>query len=226
MEQGLAGLENLAGIPGTVGAASVQNIGAYGLELADCFHTLTAYDVEERVIRSFGRRECGFGYRQSIFKGAGRYIILDATLALPQPWRPILSYSGLDMLPETVSPRGAMERVLTLRREKLPDWRTLGNAGSFFHNPVVTPQVAERIPAMPRYPQADGSVKLSAAWLIEDCGLKGYREGKAGVYDRHALIIVNHGGATFADVSGLASTIRSAVMERFGIALVQEPIAI
>lgn len=226
VEQGLGGLENLAGIPGTVGAAPVQNIGAYGLELADRFHILTAYDVEKRSVRSFRRQDCGFGYRQSIFKGSARYIILNVTLALPRVWLPILTYRGLDTLPMPVSARDVMDRVLALRREKLPDWRTLGNAGSFFHNPVVWPQVAASIPGVPRYPHSDGAVKLSAAWLIEACGLRGYREGKAGVYDRHALILVNHGGATFTDISALASTIRAAVMERFGIALVQEPVTI
>ncbi len=226
VEQGVGGLEGLAGIPGTAGAAPVQNIGAYGLELADRFHALTAYDVVDRRVRSFTREECGFGYRQSIFKTTSRYVILSVTLALPQPWRPILTYKGLDTLPPDATPETVSARVLKLRAEKLPDWRVLGNAGSFFHNPVVDAGLAERISGAQRYSQADGRVKLSAGWLIEACGLRGHRAGAAGIYDGHALIIVNHGGATFAEVSGLASTVCSAVMERFGVMLTQEPITI
>lgn len=224
--QGLGGLENLAGIPGTVGAAPIQNIGAYGIELKDRFEALTAYDVVDRKLRTFGREDCRFSYRQSIFKTTDRYVVLDVTFALPQPWRPVLDYKGLDSLSADASAREIMDRVLELRREKLPDWRVLGNAGSFFHNPVVRADVAAGIAGGPRYPQADGTLKLSAAWLIEACGLKGVREGRAGVHAGHALIIVNHGGATFDEVSRLASTITATVRERFGIDLVQEPITI
>ncbi|HWJ88829.1 MAG TPA: UDP-N-acetylmuramate dehydrogenase [Pelagibacterium sp.] len=226
VDQGLGGLESLAGIPGTVGAAPVQNIGAYGLELADRFHSLTAYDLEDKRIRSFSRDACGFGYRQSLFKAAPRYVILDVTLALPQPWRPILTYRGLDTLSADLTPAEISAQVLRLRGEKLPDWRQLANAGSFFHNPVVDAEKAAAITGAPRFPQADGRVKLSAGWLIEACGLKGHRVGAAGIYDHHALIVVNHGGASFADVSALATTVRSAVQERFGIGLIQEPITL
>lgn len=224
--QGLGGLENLAGIPGTVGAAPVQNIGAYGVELQDRFVSLTAWDTVGGQPVTFGFEPCGFGYRQSIFKTTDRYIILDVTLSLPRPWYPVLDYKGLYDLPGNADPRRVMERVLDLRRRKLPDWRVLGNAGSFFHNPVVSASVANGIAGAPRHAQADGTVKLSGAWLIEACGLKGVREGKAGVYDGHALIIVNHGGATFANVSRLASRVREAVRERFGVVLEQEPITV
>lgn len=225
IEQGIAGLENLAGIPGTVGAAPVQNIGAYGVELSDRLDALTVWDSVEQRERRFERDECQFSYRQSLFKRSGnRFIVLDVTFALPSSWVPVLSYPGLDSLPSDADAGTIMERVVSVRRSKLPDWHVLGNAGSFFHNPVVQPDVAEAIEGVPRYPQADGSVKLSAAWLIDACGLKGYREGPAGIYDKHALIIVNHGGATYRDVAKLASHIKQSVLDRFGIALVQEPI--
>lgn len=225
VSQGIGGLENLAGIPGTVGAAPIQNIGAYGLELADRFHALTAWDSVDHRERRFDRDECQFSYRQSLFKQAGaRFIVLDVTLALPQDWTPVLTYAGLDKLPPDVDAATIMERVLAIRRSKLPDWHVLGNAGSFFHNPVVQPDVADTIAGAPRYPQPDGRVKLSAAWLIDACGLKGHQEGGAAVHRDHALIIVNQGGATYADIRKLASTIKQAVQERFGVALTQEPI--
>ncbi|RYG59985.1 MAG: UDP-N-acetylmuramate dehydrogenase [Alphaproteobacteria bacterium] len=223
--QGLGGLENLVEIPGTVGAAPIQNIGAYGLEIADRFESLTAYDLEEGRLRVFTREECGFGYRQSVFKQlGGRYVVIVVTLALPKVWKPILSYAGLDSLPADVDATTVMERVAALRASKLPDWRVLGNAGSFFHNPVVTAEVADGIAGVPRYPQADGTVKLSAAWLIDACGLKGHRDGPVGVYAGHALILVNHGGAAYRDIGRLAGTVREAVEERFGVKLVQEPL--
>ncbi|RYG60103.1 MAG: UDP-N-acetylmuramate dehydrogenase [Alphaproteobacteria bacterium] len=222
---GLGGLENLVEIPGTVGAAPIQNIGAYGLEIADRLHSLTAYDLEEGKLRVFMRDECGFGYRQSMFKKLdGRYVVLVVTLALPKVWQPILSYAGLDSLPADVDAVTVMERVAALRASKLPDWRVLGNAGSFFHNPVVTAEAADGIAGVPRYPQADGTVKLSAAWLIDACGLKGYRDGPVGVYAGHALILVNHGGAAYRDIARLAQTIREAVRAKFAVELVQEPL--
>lgn len=225
VSQGLGGLENLAGIPGTVGAAPIQNIGAYGLELADRFQSLTAWDSVDRRERVFERDECWFSYRQSLFKqSGGRFVVLDVTLALPRHWTPVLSYAGLDSLPPGVDAATVMQRVLAIRRSKLPDWHVLGNAGSFFHNPVVPPEVADNIAGVPRYPQPDGRVKLSAAWLIDACGLKGHQQGQAAVHKDHALIIVNRGGATYADVSTLAATIKRAVAERFGVALTQEPI--
>lgn len=223
--QGVPGLENLAGIPGTVGAAPVQNIGAYGVELADRFVSLTAWDTIDHQERRFDRQACQFSYRQSLFKQtAGRFIVLDVTFALPPTWTPILSYPGLDTLPTDADAATIMERVLSLRRSKLPDWHILGNAGSFFHNPVVQPELADTIAGVPRYPQPDGRVKLSAAWLIDACGLKGQQLGQAGVYQNHALIIVNHGGATYSDISQLAAKIRQSVQDRFGVTLTQEPI--
>lgn len=227
VERGLAGLENLAGIPGTVGAAPVQNIGAYGVELDQRLHALTAYDTIERRFRIFRPAECGFAYRTSLFKqAAGRYIIADVTFALSAEWRPVLHYPGLADTPGLSDARSVMERVLALRTAKLPDWRVLGNAGSFFHNPVVPAALARSIRDAPGHEQPDGRVKLSAAWLIDTCGFKGHRRGAAGVYDKHALILVNHGGATHEDIAELSREITQAVRTRFGVDLVREPVEV
>jgi UDP-N-acetylmuramate dehydrogenase len=223
--QGLSGLENLGGIPGTVGAAPVQNIGAYGVELADRFESLTVWDTVDRTRRSFTRNDCSFSYRQSRFKQEpGRYIVLDVTLALPARWTPVLSYPPLDKLPPGTNAAEIHQHVLAVRASKLPDWRLIGNAGSFFHNPIVAPAVADTIPGVPRFPQPDGTVKLSAGWLIDSCCLKGTREGKAGIYEKHALVLVNHGGATYADISRLATRVRETVHARYGVTLTQEPL--
>lgn len=223
--QGLGGLENLVEIPGTVGAAPIQNIGAYGLEIADRFHSLTAYDLVEGGLRVFTKAECGFAYRQSVFKQTeGRYVVMLVTFALPKVWKPVLGYAGLGDRPADVDAATVMERVAEVRKSKLPDWREIGNAGSFFHNPVVTTAVADGINGVPRYPQADGTVKLSAAWLIDACGLKGHRDGPAGVYEKHALILVNHGGAAYSDIARIAGVVRDAVHAKFGIVLTQEPL--
>lgn len=223
--QGLAGLENLAGIPGTVGAAPVQNIGAYGVELDRRLHALTAYDTVEQHFRTFAPSECSFAYRTSLFKReAGRYIIADVTFALPVEWRPVLHYPGLADTPGLADAASVMNRVLALREAKLPDWRVLGNTGSFFHNPVVPAALARRIPDAPGHEQPDGRMKLSAAWLIDSCGFKGRRRGGAGVYDRHALILVNHGGATHEDIMALSREITEAVEARYGVTLMREPV--
>ncbi|WP_319520107.1 UDP-N-acetylmuramate dehydrogenase [uncultured Martelella sp.] len=223
----MPGLENLAGIPGTVGAAPVQNIGAYGVQLSDFFLSLTAYDTQNRKTLTFDREACGFGYRKSRFKAdPGRYIILSVTLALPRQWQVTNAYAGLEKFQADARPDEVMAQVLALRQSKLPDWRVLGNAGSFFHNPVVSLAHAQTIPDAPRYPQPDGSVKLSAGWLIEQCGLKGERLGPVGTFEKHALVLVNHGGATRADVSRFSALVRERVKTRFSVDLVQEPIEI
>jgi len=224
VDQGLWGLENLSLIPGTVGAAPVQNIGAYGIELADRFHSLRAYDTLERRFVTFSAAECRFAYRQSLFKQVpGRYLITSVCLRLPQPWAPVLTYSGIDHLPSNAEAPEIRAQVIAVRQAKLPDWRVQGNVGSFFHNPIVPAGIADAIEGVPRYPQPDGSVKISAAWLIERAGFKGHRLGGAGVSERHALVLVNHGGATFEDVQQLSGLIRSGVHAQFGVALVQEP---
>ncbi|PYE84214.1 UDP-N-acetylmuramate dehydrogenase [Pseudoroseicyclus aestuarii] len=223
--QGHGGLENLSLIPGTMGAAPVQNIGAYGLQLSDLLYSVTAWDGASGAFHTFGPEDCRFGYRKSRFKEAGnRHVITEVTLRLPQPWAPVLIYAGLDTLDASATPEEVRQRVIALRQSKLPDWQVLGNAGSFFHNPVVPPDHAARVPDAPQWPQADGTVKLSAGWLIERCGYKGATRGPAGVYEGHALILVNHGGATAADIDALSSEIRTAVEDCFGVSLVQEPI--
>ncbi len=225
VENGMPGLENLAGIPGTVGAAPVQNIGAYGVQLSDVFFELSAFDTKTRTIGTFNAEACGFAYRQSRFKAEpGRHVILSVTLALPRAWKPANAYAGLERFSRDDAPADVMARVLSLRQSKLPDWRRLGNAGSFFHNPVVSSEEAAKLADAPRYPQPDGSVKLSAGWLIEQCGLKGERLGPVGTFEGHALVLVNHGGATSRDVARFSALVREKVKARFGVDLVQEPI--
>ncbi len=225
VNQGMWGLENLALIPGTVGAAPVQNIGAYGVELADRFYSLEAWDLADSKRRTFLRDDCAFAYRNSRFKTEpGRYVILSVTFALPRPWQPVLTYAGLDKLPPNAAAPDVMHLVMATRQSKLPDWRVTGNAGSFFHNPVVSADKAAALEGAPRYPQADGRVKLSAGWLIDQSGFKGVQHGAAGVHPSHALVLVNNGGATHAEISELRENIRSGVKARFGVDLVQEPI--
>jgi UDP-N-acetylmuramate dehydrogenase len=229
LDNNLPGLENLALIPGTVGASPVQNIGAYGLELADRFDSLTAFDTQTQAFRTFSATDCRFAYRQSVFKAEpGRYIVTSVRFALPTQWTPILNYAGLNALPPDSAPRAVMDQVIALRQSKLPDPKKIGNVGSFFHNPVVTPDIHAVVraanPTAPAYPQPDGSMKLSAGWLIEQCGLKGAREGQVGVSDRHALVLVNHGGGTRAEVEALADRIKAAVFDCFRIGLTAEPV--
>ena len=229
LDHDLPGLENLALIPGTVGASPVQNIGAYGIELADRFDGLTAFDTQALTVRTFTKADCRFAYRQSVFKAEpGRYIVTSVRFALPVQWSPVLNYAGLNTRPADAPPRTIMDQVVALRQSKLPDPRQIGNVGSFFHNPVVSAEIHAAVkastPTAPAYPQPDGSMKLSAGWLIEQCGLKGAREGQVGVSDRHALVLVNHGGGTRAEVETLANRIKAAVFERFGINLTAEPV--
>lgn len=231
VRNGFGGLENLAGIPGTVGAAPVQNIGAYGAEIADVFHNLTAFDRETGEIITFSADECAFAYRDSIFKHRpGRYVVLTLRLALPRPWQPNLRFAGLSELASLpdLTPAMVMDRVVAIRASKLPDWRVTPNAGSFFQNPIVSVQEADAVSALvpeaPRFVQADGRIKLSAGWLIEQSGLKGIALGKAGTSERHALVVVNRGGAAAEDIGALAAHIKARVFERFGVQLHEEPV--
>ena len=228
VEQGLWGLENLAGIPGTVGAAPIQNIGAYGVELCDRFVSLDAFDRSTGSFVTLGRDDCNFAYRHSLFKEQpGRYVVTRVRLGLTSNGRAELGYRELSGLGPIEHPRQVMAPVLSLRGSKLPDWRVLGNAGSFFHNPIVPEAVGRAFalanPKAPAFPQADGSIKLSAGWLIEQAGLKGYRQGPVGVSERHALVLVNHGGATRTELLALADHVVATVAARFGITLKREP---
>lgn len=226
--QGLWGLENLALIPGTVGAAPIQNIGAYGVELCDRFHSLDAYDRTTDSVVTLGPADCRFAYRHSVFKEQpGRYVVTRVRLKLARNGKPELGYRELSGLGTVDHPAAVMDAVIKLRTSKLPDWRVLGNAGSFFHNPVVSEAVGRAFmaanPGAPAYPQADGTIKLSAGWLIEQAGLKGYRAGPVGVSDRHALVLVNYGGATRTELMALAEHVVATVQQRFGITLRREP---
>lgn len=226
--QGLWGLENLALIPGTVGAAPIQNIGAYGVELCDRFHSLDAHDRTTDSVVTLGPADCRFAYRHSVFKEQpGRYVVTRVRLKLARNGKPELGYRELSGLGPVDHPAAVMDAVIKLRTSKLPDWRVLGNAGSFFHNPVVSEVVGHAFmaanPGAPAYPQADGTTKLSAGWLIEQAGLKGYRAGPVGVSDRHALVLVNYGGATRTELMALAEHVVATVQQRFDITLRREP---
>lgn len=230
----LEGLENLALIPGLVGAAPIQNIGAYGSEAGDFIESVEAYDrVEGRVVR-IDRATCGFGYRNSLFKREpDRWLVLAVDFRLPRSHELRLDYAGIreELAAMGVeAPRAAhvAEAVIRLRTRKLPDPSQIGNAGSFFKNPQVDAELAGALHAehrtMPVYPAADASQrKLSAGWLIDACGWKGHREGDAGVSARHALVLVNHGQATGAQLLDLARRIAASVQSRFGVALEPEP---
>jgi len=234
LDQGWPGLENLSLIPGTVGAAPVQNIGAYGLEVAERIESLDALDLASGELERFEAAACRFGYRDSVFKRQpNRWLITTVRFRLPRRWQPLTRYDelarelagrGLD----APDPRQISDAVIALRRRKLPDPAELGNAGSFFKNPIVEAgQCAALLavhPALPHRPQPDGREKLAAGWLIEQCGWKGRRLGSAGCHAQHALILVNHGGATAADILRLAANIQGDVQRRFGVALEPEPV--
>ena len=237
LAHGWPGLENLALIPGTVGASPVQNIGAYGVELQDRFESLDAVDLLTGRSVTLHAPICAFGYRDSVFKHslAGRSVITRVRLRLPRPWQPVLGYLELERKrAETgiAAPdaRQVFDWVCTIRRAKLPDPLRIGNAGSFFKNPVVTPEqcrdIIGRDPEIVHYPMPDGSVKLAAGWMIDACGWKGKSVGQAGVYEKHSLVLVNRGGATGSEVMLLAQAIRESVYGRFGIRLEAEPVVV
>jgi len=237
LAQGLGGLENLALIPGTVGASPIQNIGAYGAEVKDLFHALTVFDFATGGTRTMTAADCRFGYRDSVFKHAeGRdLVVLDVTFALPRAWAPNLRYAELAQALAAQgiadpAPRQVGDAVIAIRRRKLPDPLEVGNAGSFFKNPVVPgEQCAQLLLAWPNlvhHRQADGSEKLAAGWLIDQCGWKGKSLGRAGVYPKQALVLVNNGGASGAEVMALARAIQQDVRARFGVELEPEPVTV
>ncbi len=231
VERGLWGIENLSLIPGKVGAAPVQNIGAYGAEAKDTIQSVEMFCTDTRNTLILSKEHCAFGYRESVFKHAlrGRVVITAVTFRLSRRPRPELGYG--DLLRETEARGGATLRnirdaVCAIRRSKLPDTAVLGNAGSFFKNPVVETAAAERLradyPAMPLYPAGEGRTKLAAGWLIEQAGMKGYREGCVGVHERQALVLVNYGGATGGEVLALAHKVQRAVHTKFGVEIAAE----
>jgi UDP-N-acetylmuramate dehydrogenase len=237
LAQGMAGLENLSLIPGSVGAAPIQNIGAYGVELKDRLHALTVLDMQTGKTIVLDRAACRFGYRDSIFKHElrDRAVILDVTFSLPRRWEPNAGYADLvqELSARSIQTPTATqisEAVIAIRTRKLPDPALMGNAGSFFKNPLVTRQqfeaLLEQYPKLAHYPQADGSIKLAAGWLIDQCGWKGKSLGAAGVYEKQALVLVNRGGASGQEIARLAAAIQADVMSRFGVTLEPEPVFI
>ena len=259
LSQGYPGLENMALIPGTVGASPVQNIGAYGVELQDRFESLDAFDLSSGQTFTLNAAQCAFGYRDSVFKHApamdpqsgqatglglaGRAVITQVRFRLPKRWKPELGYLDLQKKIEQTgitqpSAQQIFDWVCEIRRAKLPDPAVIGNAGSFFKNPTVTPEqcadIIAREPKVVHYHLDDGTVKLAAGWLIDACGWRGKSIGQAGVYEKQALVLVNRGdmqrdpagGATGGEVMTLAKAIQTSVYERFGIVLQPEPVVV
>ena len=232
VDRGLWGIENLSLIPGKAGAAPVQNIGAYGVEAKDCIKSVDMYFVEGGNFVTLAAEHCNFGYRESVFKHTlkGRVIITAIDIELSKIPNPRLGYG--DVIREVEARGGATlanirDAICSIRRSKLPDTAVLGNAGSFFKNPIVEREVAERLlaefPDMPSYPaQEEGKVKLAAGWLIDKAGLKGYKQGNVGVHERQALVLVNLGGATGGEVIAFAHNVVDAVREKFGIEISPE----
>jgi len=231
VENGFGGIENLSLIPGTVGAAPVQNIGAYGVEVKDTIEKVRAVSVENGSVREFGNSECLFGYRSSIFKTdlKGKYLITRVYFKLASHPTLNLSYGSLA---NEVSRLGSAtlknvrDSVISIRRNKLPDPDIIGNAGSFFKNPVVDMSTAEalrkRYPRIPCHAEPSGGIKLAAGWLIEQCGWKGKKSGNTGVYDKQALVIVNYGDAGGPEIFDFSEEIRKSVWYRFEVELERE----
>ncbi|BEV70541.1 MULTISPECIES: UDP-N-acetylmuramate dehydrogenase [unclassified Paludibacterium] len=239
LQQGWYGLENLSLIPGSVGACPVQNIGAYGVEVRERIHEVVCADLQDggrTVVLS--NAECAFGYRDSLFKhqAAGRYLICAVRFRLSRRPQIRAAYGDIEReLQQLASwphptPADVSQAVVSIRSAKLPNPLVLGNAGSFFKNPVVpealADQLAAQYPRLPRYPAANGQCKLAAGWLIEQAGFKGYRQGDAGVHERQALVLVNHGSASGSEIRALAQRIQDEVEQRFGVRLEPEPVII
>jgi UDP-N-acetylmuramate dehydrogenase len=237
LAQGWPGLENLALIPGLVGAGPVQNIGAYGVELKDRFDSLDGVDLVTGRAVTLDAAMCAFGYRDSVFKHllAGKTVITKVRFRLPKPWAPVLGYLEIERKMaetgnQTPDAQTIFDWVCAIRRAKLPDPAVIGNAGSFFKNPVVSAEqcrdIIGRDPEVVHYPLPDGTFKLAAGWLIDACGWKGKSVGQAAVYERQALVLVNRGGASGAEVMTLARAIQESVYGRFGIRLEPEPVVV
>jgi UDP-N-acetylmuramate dehydrogenase len=231
VNNGMGGLENLSLIPGLVGASPVQNIGAYGAEVCNTIEKVRAISIEDGSVREFARNECSFGYRDSIFKGElkGKYLITRVYFKLSTKPKLCLEYGSLK---EEITKLGSTslanvrKTVIRTRQSKLPDPAQIGNAGSFFKNPYVPESIVNKLtkkfPKIPVFRDSSGGTKLAAGWLVEQCGWKGKRIGDAGVHDRQALVLVNHGNATGPELFDLSEQIRNSVIEKFGIDLERE----
>jgi UDP-N-acetylmuramate dehydrogenase len=233
LQHNWAGVENLSLIPGCVGASPMQNIGAYGVEIKEVFEQLEAFHLHDKKVHVFSATDCEFGYRESVFKGKykNQYIILNVTYRLNKQPRFNTSYGAIEqelerMGVQQLSIQAISQAVINIRTSKLPDPAKIGNAGSFFKNPsvaaVVYEQLKKQYPAIVGYPNADGTIKLAAGWLIEQSGWKGYRRGDAGVHDKQALVLVNHGDATGKDIYDLSEDVMKSVYEKFGVHLERE----
>jgi UDP-N-acetylmuramate dehydrogenase len=233
VSRGYAGVENLSLIPGNIGASPMQNIGAYGVEVKDIFHELEAYHVNEQQLTRFYLNDCAFGYRDSVFKNKykGQFVITSVTYRLNKVPSFNITYGAIrqeldkmgiiDLSIEAIS-----KAVIEIRNSKLPDPKIIGNAGSFFKNPVVEVSkfrsLEEEYPGMPSFPAGEGYIKVPAGWLIEQCGWKGFRKGDAGCYSKQALVLVNYGSAGGGEVYALSQDIISSVEDKFGIQLERE----
>jgi UDP-N-acetylmuramate dehydrogenase len=228
IENEIFGLENLALIPGCVGAAPVQNIGAYGVEVGDFIDRISWFDFSVQKVVNYSNAQCQFAYRDSLFKSAlnGKGVITHVHFKFPKNWQPVISYQGLNDLSTPISAQDIMDKVIQLRKMKLPDPKHLANAGSFFKNPVVSKErfnfLQQRYSDIPCYPQSTGEIKLAAGWLIEQSGLKGFRQRSVGVHDKQALVIVNYDDGSGQEIVDLAQHIQTKVKEKFNIQLVPE----
>jgi UDP-N-acetylmuramate dehydrogenase len=233
LQRNWAGVENLALIPGNVGASPMQNIGAYGVEIKDVFYSLEAYNLQEAKVYTFTLNDCEFGYRESVFKRQykGQFVILNVTYQLYKKPRFKTSYGAIEqelekMAVKELTIQSIARAVIQIRSSKLPDPKQVGNAGSFFKNPSVTQEkfigLQQKFPSIVAYPNPDGTVKLAAGWLIEQCGWKGYRKGDAGCHDKQALVLVNYGHAKGQDIYELSEKIQQSVKDKFDVLLERE----
>ncbi|TRX55230.1 UDP-N-acetylmuramate dehydrogenase [Thalassomonas sp. M1454] len=228
LNNNIAGLENLALIPGNCGAAPIQNIGAYGIEFADVCDYVKWFDFTTGKVQVLSKQDCQFAYRNSIFKGAlkNKGLVIAIGIKLNKKWQPLLNYAGLNELGNTPTPKQVFEQVVAIRQAKLPDPKQLPNAGSFFKNPVVNAALFENIkqqyPQLISYPLANGDIKLAAGWLIQECGLKGKTIGGAAVHKLQALVLVNVDNASGEDVIALAKFVQRSVFKKFGVNLEPE----
>jgi UDP-N-acetylmuramate dehydrogenase len=224
-----SGLENLSGIPGTVGGAAVQNAGAYGAELKDFVVSVSGVNLETAAGFNFTRTECRYAYRDSIFKQSKKLFITQVTLMLSKKFTPNLSYAGLkDKFADgQVTPQALRDTVLQTRAEKLPDWHKFGTAGSYFKNPIVTnekyAELVSKYSDLPNFPAGEGHVKIPLGFVLDKiCGLKGYKLGPVGLYEKQALVLVNYGGASARDVKNLVTKIKKNIFEKIGVNVEEE----
>ncbi len=237
INNGYSGLENLALIPGTVGSAAIQNIGAYGVEQNEFIDSVYGFNIEKHIFQRIYKINCNYGYRDSIFKNElkDKFIISSVRYTLSKS--PVVNYNYKDIINlfkefniTNPTPIDIFKAVISIRNEKLPDWRQLGNSGSFFKNPIVSKKVIvdikSKFPDIPVFPQTNNLFKLSAAWMIEQTGWKGFRVGDAGVYEKHALILVNHGNASGESIFQLSMDIRKSVKLKFNVELEPEVLII